>query len=173
MQYLAFWRLLVDFSPATEGAWARISKARSPEPAYVYVPGFTLAKAVVQRLGVSLSVTQPHLELTPGLAQDSLSRPVLKEAGAVGLPGCAGLAPTGSDFGVLSPVVVGREDCRVLAHLVLLAVESSDAPSLYAVDYQLETKGEELVFVPAVWDPRYVHDSNWRILLSEYDGQVA
>lgn len=170
---MAFWRLLVDFSRATEGAWARICKAQSPEPAYAYVPAFTLAKAVVQRLGVSVTVTQPQLELTPGLAQDSLSRPALKEAGAVGLPGCAGLAPTGSDFGVLSPVVVGREDCRVLAHFVLLAVESSEAPNLHSVDYQLEMKGEELVFIPAVWDPRYVHDSNWRILLREYDGQVA
>ncbi len=61
----------------------------------------------------------------------------------------------------------------MLAHFVYLAVESYEAPNLHSVEYQLQTKGEQLVFLPAVWDPRYVHDSGWRLLLSEYDGRVA
>jgi len=140
---------------------------------YLYVPAFTLAKAVMQRLGVSLTETQPELELTPGLATDSLSRPKLAEAGKIPLPGSAGVAPTGSDFGTLSPVVVGRSDCEVLAHFVFLAVESYEARDLASIEYELHTRGEELIFVPAAWDPRYAHDSNWRLLLREFDGQVA
>ena len=42
-----------------------------------------------------------------------------------------------------------------------------------AVDYQLEPRGEEPIFIPAVWDPRHIHESNWRLLLREFDGQVA
>lgn len=173
VQYLSFWRLAVDSSRALEGAWARLCRSRAPSPTYLYVPAFTLVKAVMQRLGVSVSEMQPALDLSPGLAPDSLTRPALAEVGAVALPGCAGVALTGSDFGALSPVVVGREDCRVLAHFVFLAVESHESPNLRSVDYQLEVKGEDLVFIPAVWDQRYVHDSNWRLLLREYDGRVA
>lgn len=173
VQYLAFWRLVVDLSRVVEGAWTRLCKAQAPDPAYLYVPAFTLAKAVVQRLGTSLSEAQPQLEMTPGLAEESRRRAPLAEVGAVALPGCAGAALTGSDFGTLSPVVVARQDCQALANFVLLAVESHGATNLGPVDYQLETKSEELVFIPAVWDPRYAHDSNWRLLLREYDGQVA
>ncbi|MBN1632034.1 MAG: hypothetical protein JW990_19940, partial [Thermoleophilia bacterium] len=73
----------------------------------------------------------------------------------------------------ISPVVVGRQDSRTLAHFVFLAVESHEKKDLMAVDYQLETRGEELIFIPAVWDPRHIHESNWRLLLREFDGQVA
>jgi hypothetical protein len=173
VQYLAFWRLVVALSRGVEGAWTRLCRAQAPDPAYLYMPAFTLAKAVMQRLGVSLTQFQPRLELTSGLATDRLRRPALAEVGRVALPGSAGVAPTGSDFGTLSPVVVGRSDCQVLAHFIFLAVESHEAPTLSSVDYELETKSEELVFVPAVWDLRYAHDANWRFLLREYDGQVA
>jgi hypothetical protein len=122
---------------------------------------------------VSLAESQPALELTPGLAQDTSRRPSLVKAEKIPLPGSAGVALAGTDFGTFSPVVVGREDCRVLAHFVFLAVESYEAPNLRSVDYDLEMTGEELIFLPAVWDPRYVHDSNWRLLLREFDGQVA
>ncbi len=173
VQYLAIWRLIVEVSSGLEGAWSRLCRMNAPDVTYLYVPAFTLAKAVMQRLGVSLTEAQPQLELTQSLATDSLGRPALAEVGRVALPGSAGVALTGSDFGTLSPVVVGRSDCQVLAHFILLAVESHEAPTLSSVDYQLETKHEELIFVPAVWDPRYAHDANWRLLLREYDGQVA
>jgi hypothetical protein len=137
------------------------------------VPAFTLARPVMQRLGVSLAEAQPALELTPGLATDVSPKPSLVRVGGVPGPGSAGIAPTGSDFGTYSPVVVGRPDFRVLAHFVFLAVESYEAPNLRSLDYRLEMEGEELVFIPAVWGMRYVHDSNWRMLLREFDGQVA
>jgi hypothetical protein len=173
VQYLAFWRLAVDFSLATDSAWTRLRKASAPGPIYLYVPAFTLARAMMQRVGVSLAEAQPELELAPGLVPDGWNKPPLVEAGALPGPGAAGLALKGPDFGVLSPVVVGRTDCRVLAHFIFLAVESYEAPNLRSVDYRLEILGEELVFLPAVWDPRYVHDSSWRLLLREFDGRVA
>lgn len=174
-QYLAVWRSAVKapLSLLVESAWARIGRAHAPDPVYLYVPAFTLARAMVHRLAVSLAEAQPALELTPGLAQDTCRRPALVEADRIPLPGAAGVALTGPDFGTFSPVVVGRKDCHALAHFVFLAVESYEAPNLRAVDYELEITGEELVFLPAVWDPRYVHDSNWRLLLREFDGQVA
>ena len=175
VQYLAAWRSAVMAPPSlfAESAWARISRAHAPDPVYLYVPAFTLVRAVVQRLAVSLAEAQPALELTPGLAQDTSRRPALVEADKIPLPGSAGVALTGPDFGTFSPVVVGRKDCSALAHFAFLAVESYELPNLRAVDYELEIAGAELVFLPAVWDPRYVHDSNWRLLLREFDGQVA
>ncbi len=173
VQYLAFWRLHVDFAEATNSAWARLRKAHAPEPIHLYVPAFTLARAMMQRLGVSVAEAQPALELSPGLVADGGSRPFLVAVGAIPGPGSAGLALTGSDFGTISPVVVGRADCHVLAHFIFLAVESHEAPNLRAVGYRLDTLGEELIFLPAIWDPRYVHDSSWRLLLREFDGQVA
>ena len=44
---------------------------------------------------------------------------------------------------------------------------------LQGVELALEPGEEELVFFPAVWDPRYIHESNWRFLLREFDGLVA
>jgi hypothetical protein len=128
---------------------------------------------MMQRIGVSLAEAQPELELSPGLVADTASKPALVEVGAVPPPGSPGLALTGPDFGTLPPVVVGRKDSHVLAHFLFLAVESYEAPNLSSVDYRLETLGEELVFLPAVWDPRYAHDSSWRFLLREFDGRVA
>jgi hypothetical protein len=61
----------------------------------------------------------------------------------------------------------------MLAHFVYLAVESHEAHDLQSVDYELETVGEDLVFIPAAWDPRCIHESNWRLLLREFDGLVA
>jgi hypothetical protein len=172
-QYLAFWRLSMDFSHSPDSAWSRLEKANAPDPIYLYVPAFTLARAMLQRIGVSMAEAQPELELVPGLVADTAKRPSLVEVGALPGPGAAGLALTGPDFGTLSPVVVGRTDCHVLAHFIFLAVESYEAPNLRSVEYHLDTSGEELVFLPAVWDPRYAHDSSWRLLLREFDGRVA
>jgi hypothetical protein len=173
VQYLAFWRMDADFGPAPDSAWTRLRKANAPDEVNVYVPAFTLAREMMQRIGITLAEAQPTLELAPGLAPDPGKKPTLVEAGSLPLPGAAGTALTGPDFGVLSPVVVARTDSHVLAHFVFLAVESYEAPNIRSMDYRLETKGEQLVFLPAVWDPRYVHDSSWRFLLREFDGQVA
>jgi len=172
VQYLAVWRLNVSVSAGDDSAWERIRKATLPEEAYLYVPAFSLMRPVVQRLGVSLTEAQPSLELTSGSGAAGLRRPALVDAGlGAGARGAAG-AP-GPDFGPFSPVVVGRQDARVLAHFVYLAVESHETRDLRSVDYELEPAGEELVFVPAVWDPRCIHESNWRLLLREFDGLVA
>ncbi len=66
VQYLAFWRLTVDFSPSVDSAWTRLRKVHAPEPVYLYVPAFTLARDMMQRIGVSLAEAQPSLELAPG-----------------------------------------------------------------------------------------------------------
>lgn len=130
-----------------------------------------------------MTETQPDLELTPGPPEHTAQRPALVEVAA--LPP-AGPAPSDSplestpeaawgapDFGTLSPVVAGRKDARVLAHFVYLALESHETRDLRSVDYELQILGEELILIPAVWDPRYIHESNWRLLLREFDGLVA
>jgi hypothetical protein len=165
--YLAVWRLAVSVTGAADSAWERIRRATAPNPAYLYVPAFSLMRAVVQRLGVSLTEAQPELELDPGLHGLADQRPALAEVGAGALLGAA------PGFGTYSPVVVSRRDARTLGHFVYLAVESHEARDLHSVDYGLETIGEELLFIPAVWDPRCIHEYNWRLLLREFDGLVA
>lgn len=186
VQHLAVWRLVVTVEAPAESAWERIRKAAAPGPAYLYVPAFSLVRPVVQRLGVSLVETQPALELAFGLPANVPSRPALvsvdggtarrldgRSDGGAG-DGTLGVAvASASDLGPLPPVVVGREDARVLAHFVYLAVESHEAHDLRSVDYRLEATSEDLVFIPAVWDPRYIHESNWRLLLREFDDLVA
>ncbi|MFH0916634.1 MAG: hypothetical protein V1912_09345 [bacterium] len=180
VQHLAVWRLLVSVENPAESAWERIRKAAAPGPAYLYVPAFSLVRPVVQRLGVSLVEAQPALTLAAGLPARVLARPEL-----VGLraardrmrddagDGAEATTASAPDFGPFSPVVMSREDARVLAHFVYLAVESHEAHDLHSVDYRLEPTSEDLVFIPAVWDPRYIHESNWRLLLREFDGLVA
>lgn len=183
VQYLATWRLAVSISAAPGSAWERIKKVVAPQSPYLYVPAFSLVRPVVQRLGVRLTETQPDLELTAGPPEHTARRLALVEVATPqgpgparggspldSIPDAAGGAP---DFGTLSPVVAGRKDARVLAHFVYLAVESHETRDLRSVDYELQTLGEELILIPAVWDPRYIHESNWRLLLREFDGLVA
>jgi hypothetical protein len=183
VQYLAVWRLAVSVKASAESAWERIRRVCAPASPYLYVPALTLVRPVVQRLGVGLTEAQPALELTPGLAAGEAPRPALvgvdggRHMTHLAWAGEGDAAPTagvaaGPDFGLFSPVVVGRDDARILAHFVYLAVESHEW-DLRSVDYVLESVGEELVFIPAVWDPRYIHESNWRLLLREFDGLVA
>jgi hypothetical protein len=70
-------------------------------------------------------------------------------------------------------VVVGRQDARALANFVYLAVVAHELHDLLAIEYRLDLSREELVFLPAVWDLRYVLNSNWRFLLHEFDDLVA
>ncbi|OFW61173.1 MAG: hypothetical protein A2133_10690 [Actinobacteria bacterium RBG_16_64_13] len=174
VHYLAAWRVTATVS-VEDPTWERVRRTAAPGPAYLYVPAFTLARAVVQQLGVSLTETQPALELTPGLEEATAQRPSLVEVGAAGRfqDAIDVSATTGPGFGAVSPVVVGREDARVLARFVYMAVQSHESRDLRSIRCDLEPAGQELIFIPAVWDPRYIHESNWRLLLREFDGLVA
>lgn len=169
VQYLAVWRVAVEIKASPDSAWERMRKAAAPRAPYMYVPAFSLARMVVHRLGASFTQTQPALELSSGLDASAAQRPVLVGADD----------PTteedslGPGFGSISPVLVGRKDAQALAHFVYLAVESSDKHELHSVEYELEAITQDLLFLPAVWDPRQVHESNWRLLLREFDGLVA
>jgi hypothetical protein len=168
LHYLAVWRVSVEVKAGADSAWERIKKVAAPQQPYVYVPAFSVARMIVHRLGASLTQMQPVLELTTGLDVSGLERPHLKGVDDPTIEYSLGPA-----FGVISPVVVGRKDAHALAHFVYLAVESSDKHELHAVEYELEATAEDLLFLPAVWDPRQVHESNWRLLLREFDGLVA
>jgi hypothetical protein len=206
VRYVAVWRVAVGIKATTGGAWERVCKVAAPESPSLYIPGFTLMRPVMQRLGVRLTEAQPALHLTPGVPEEVLHRPSL--TGVTGGGAITGLVGKGSDvsprhlpsrgapsrdtsirgtsnrdtpsvpadgpsFDVLSPVVVSRKDARVLSHFVYLAVESFETRDILSVDYELEVTAEELILLPAVWDPRYIHESNWRLLLREFDGLVA
>lgn len=172
VRYLATWRLRVSVTAGTGSAWERICRGAAPRLPYLYVPAFSLMRPVVQRLGVRLTDAQPELELVSGLGEAAIHRPAL-----VGISQTASGTPDdaadGPDFGTFSPVMVGRKDAHILVHFVYLAVESHETRDLRSVDYELHTEGEDLVLIPAVWDPRHIHESNWRLLLREFDGLVA
>jgi hypothetical protein len=169
VQNLAVWRVTVEVKTGTDSAWERIKKVAAPERPCVYVPAFSLARMVVHRLGASLTQMQPRLELQPGLKVTDFEHPQLVGVDDPTIEEFS-LGPT---FGAISPVLIGRKDAHALAHFVYLAVESSDKHELHAVEYELQAIAEDLVFLPAVWDPRQVHESNWRLLLHEFDCLVA
>jgi hypothetical protein len=187
--------LVPDQQLPTDQAWEGIRKAAVPGPPYLYVPAFVMTRAVVQQLGTSLVMAQPQLELSLGLPAEAPARPVLVASGpaapsvagggATGVPpsGAAGTAgleddkdgavDEGPGFGTVSPIVVGRQDARALANFIYLAVVAHELHDVIAIEYRLDLSGEELIFLPAVWDPRYVLTSNWRFLLREFDDLVA
>lgn len=161
VRYLAVWRL-----PAP--GWERIVRLADPHRGYVYVPAFSLMRPVMQKLGASLCLNQPVLELNPGLPLQVRPRPAL-----VGAPAESWATWEGPGFGAVSPVLIGRGDARVLAQFVQLAVESRETHDRIPTADELDLERGELVFLPAAWDPRYIHESNWRLLLSEFDDLVA
>ena len=202
VRYLAIWRFVAspqagvrtsqpgpvpDLQLPADPAWEGIRKAAAPGPPYLYVPAFVLTRAVVQQLGVGLVMAQPQLELSPGLPAEVPARPKLvaasdgASAGAAAAAACkvggdvdtdAGL-DEGPGFETISPVAVGRQDARALANFVYLAVVARELHDLLSIDYHLDLSNEELVFLPAAWDRRYVLTSSWRFLLREFDDLVA
>lgn len=152
--------------------WERIRRAAAPEAAFLFVPAFTLMRVAVQQLGTGLVQAQPGLLLEMGIPPEHPEPPRLVAARpAAGAEAWDFAADPG--FGTLSPVLLTEKDARAVAHFVYLAVESRGTPDLRSIEYELGLEGPELLFLPAVYDQRYVRDSNWRFLLREFDGLVA
>lgn len=165
IRYLAVWRVRAP-------KWEYVNHIVPRGTGHLYVPAFSLTRPVMQKLGAALCMAQPNLEFDSGLPVTNSSRPVLVEAGRED--------PTafleGPGFGAVSPVVVGRRDLKALAEFVYLSVElggQRELRELLPLGFDLGLADEELVFLPAVWDTRYIREAYWRFLLSEFDGQVA
>lgn len=174
VHYLAVWRFLAavevrekssETVVAPGAVWEQIRRLSAPQPPFLYVPAFALARMTVQQLGVDLVLAQPDLTLESGLPAEraSLHRVVVDQQDDCEGPG----------FGTVSPVLLSAADAATVAHFVYLAVESWATAGLRAIDYDLDLTGGELLFLPAVYDRRYVRDSFWRFLLQEFDGLVA
>jgi len=121
---------------------------------------------------------QAHLLTAMAQRGDVSARPTLvaapSEMAPAGATAGVSVGPDeGPGFGTVSPIVAGRQDARALANFIYLAVVAHELHDLVSIEYRLELSGEELVFLPAVWDPRYVLTSNWRFLLREFDDLVA
>ncbi len=175
IRYLAVWRLLPDAAAGDDLVWERIRRAAAPGPAYLYVPAFSMARPVVQRIGVRLTEVQPMLQLASGAPAGPGRWPALAEATPEVSPLSAqsGSLADPPSFEAVSPILIGRREAWGLAHFVYMAIEAREGRDLHSADLRLEPGEEELLFFPAVWDPRYIHDSNWRLLLCEFDGLVA
>ncbi len=144
---LAVWRLVTDISSAGAVFGQDEPSAAARRGSYVYVPAFSLARMVVENLGVRLTQKQPVLEAPSG----ALS---------------GGAAVSSTPF---SPILLGREEARLLAGFVHLGLGVREGQHEEMMEDELTTSAEELVFVPAVRDPRCVHDAGWRLLLREFD----
>jgi len=176
VHYLAVWRLLVDILEQDNAVWEQIVRQASPALPYLYVPAFSSGRSVLQRLGFKLTKRQPVLKpLAKGRLLGRLrSQSLLSSDSMSGVADADdGLTGDESGFDLFSPVLIGRQDSRVLAHFVYQVLRSGESRDLSVVDYRLDVVAEELVFVPAVWDPRCIRDANWRLLLVEFDDLVA
>jgi hypothetical protein len=173
LRYVAVWRLQPAKTAQGDPVWDSMRRAAAPSEPHLYVPAFSLARAVVQRLGVRLTEVQPALELTPVPPVARVLRPALAEAGPAASPseGVDGFLDPGSE--AVSPIQVGRREAWGLAYFIYMAMLARETHDLQPAGVQLEPGRQELVFLPAVWDPRCIHESNWRLLLREFDGLVA
>lgn len=176
VRYLPMWRFAAQVQvkeklsrsgvPAAS-VWDQVIKAAEPRIPHVYVPAFAFGRQVVQQLGAGLVERQPRLQLREGVPPERLecvgSIPQRQEEGEEGGPG----------FGTTAPVLLSRRDAETVAHYVYLAVENRGTMDMRGIDYQMDLGPGELVFLPAVYDKRYVRDSGWRLLLEEFDGLVA
>jgi hypothetical protein len=179
VRYVAVWRFLasveVEGKSAKTGAppaqvWNQIRRMTAPDPPFLYVPAFSLVRAVVQQLGLGLVQNQPRLDLEAWLPPERPVPPRPVEEGGVSSEESWASEP---GFGTLSPILLSRRDAETVAHFVYLALESHSTPDLRSIDYELGLTGGELLFLPVVYDPRHARDSNWRFLLREFDGLVA
>ena len=176
VRYLAVWRLLPNAAAGDDPVWERIRRAAAPGPAYIYVPAFSLARPVVQRIGVRLTEVQPSLQLASGA-------PAVPACGPPWRRPCPTVSPIAGQSGSrCRRAVLRRRLSRYSSGgerrgdwLISSTWPSKRArPTTFdSADLHLEPGEEELLFLPAVWDPRYIHESNWRLLLREFDGLVA
>jgi hypothetical protein len=183
VHYLAAWSFLASVevrqkrtatvtSPVS--AWDHIREVAAPRPPFLFVPAFALARPVVKQLGAILVETQPQLDFDSGIPPEGPKRPVLVEAeGRAAKVAWEEDEPGVSPRWTVSPVLLSQKDAETVAHFVYLAVENRATVDLRGIDYDLSLTGAELLLLPAVFDRRYVRDSNWRFLLSEFDGLVA
>jgi hypothetical protein len=183
VHYLAAWAFLASVEVREKrtatvvppvSVWEHIREVAAPRPPFLFVPAFALARMVVQQLGAVLVEAQPELDLGSGIPSEGLKRPVLVEAEGraaqvVGSEDELGEPPRWT----VSPVLLSKKDAETVAHFVYLAVENRATADLRGIDYDLSLTGAELLLLPAVFDRRYVRDSNWRFILREFDGLVA
>jgi hypothetical protein len=156
-----------------DSVWAQVRQTAAPEPARLFVPAFAVRRVLVQQLGVGLVQAQPELVLQPGLPAE---QPAPARPRAAPEAGDAEAAPAGDEgpgFGTVSPVLLSEFDARTVAHFVYLAVEARGSSELKHIDYELSLGPGELLFLPALFDPHYARDANWRFLLREFDSLVA
>ncbi|GAB4245928.1 MAG: hypothetical protein Kow00129_06030 [Thermoleophilia bacterium] len=128
-------------------AVVRRLSADSKEGFRLYVPAFSLVRITVAQLGAGLTEAQPRVQAEDGLPVEA------RES--------------------VSPVLLSEVDARVVAHFVYLTVESRATRELRGIDYDLRLEEGALLFFPAEYDLRFVRNSNWRLLLHEFDPLVV
>ncbi len=180
VRYLAVWRfdaqVEVREKDSRSGAppehvWEAVRRAAAPRPPALFVPAFAFGRLVVQQLGAGLVEEQPQLSLSEGIPAEAPQFSLVADEQTAETAGK--IDDGGPGFGTVSPVLLGRRDAEVVAHYVYLAVENRGTVDLRRIDYDLNLGAADLLFVPAVYDRRYVRDSGWRFLLHEFDGRVA
>ncbi len=151
-EHLAFWRLAVKVAQGAQPlevprSWRRATERTGAGSPWLYVPSFSKARWVVESLGVRLTRMQPCLSPASTTAA----------------------ATTAGATAPFLPVLLTRRDAAALAEFVYLALAVDEGREVAQLNLRLEVEAEELVYVPAVSDPRCVHDANWRLLLREFD----
>lgn len=183
-KYLAFWRVFAQVSGRPDSVWRHLERRLQGDPCYFYIPAFSWRRVEIQQLGLRLTQAQPVLDLHSGPHPWGRSDAPLQHAASFapaeeGGAESSSAVSQGSSGEVAAsevavwPVLLGAKDARILAHFIYLALEAEMAEEDGLTEYEIEPRGEELVFIPAVRDARLVQDAGWRLLIREFDSLVA
>ncbi|MCX8032400.1 MAG: hypothetical protein N3B14_03245 [Thermoleophilia bacterium] len=163
VQYLGFWRVSAQVTSGPESVWRHLERRLGGQPCYFYIPGFSWRRAEVQQLGVRVTQAQPALDLC-------------SEPGCWGVVGASVAQVAAGELragATVLPVLLGYKDARTLTRFISLALEVASSDSVQLEEYEIKPYREELIFIPAVRDARFVQDAGWRLLLEEFDSLIA
>ena len=153
VQYLAVWRVTVEVKAGSDSAWERIKKVAAPDK-----PRTLRARLLAGPHGGAPAGREPHPEAAPSASSQPGSKAANSEHPHPGRTPTTPPSRTfslGPDFGAISPVLV-RQKGRSRAGPLRLSGRGvvTTSTSCTRSTTSSQAIGEDLVFLPAVWDPR-------------------
>ena len=168
VQYLAVWRLLPAAIAEDDPVWELIRRAAAPRPRLSLRAGLLSGPGggAAHRRAADRGAARPHADPRRSRGAHPAARsgrsPVRRPRRSLSPPAALSVGRGEPLPDAVSPILVGRREAWGLAHFIYMAIEAREIHDLRPVDLQLQPGQEDLIFLPAVWDPRCIHESNWQ-----------